>query len=161
MIQPNKSSKVSRLRDFEKWTSTTMPAAFNINTTHLKLLTMALWWEPHDPRITTPPTFHGWYAIKPKQSTNLRSNFSTPIFSLPCWYKLWLTAKSVTHPYQHKYWNILLLNFHSHSPHIKFPKINSFLSIQLRTFSSQFHRHSYIHQYNCLNLLFFVCKYNC
>ena len=61
------------------------------------------------------------------------------------------------HPYQHKYRNILFLDFHYHSTHIKFPKINSFLSIQLGTFSSQFQRHSYIHQHNCLNLLFLVC----
>ena len=54
----------------------------------------------------------------------------------------------MTHPNQHKYWNILLLDFHYHSTHIKFQKLNSFLSIQLKRFSSQFHRHFYIHEHN-------------
>ena len=55
-----------------------------------------------------------------------RRCFSFPIdvnFGLPC--------KTVSHPYQHKYWNVLLLDFHYHSIRIKFPKIKSFLSIQL------------------------------
>ena len=62
-------------------------------------------------------------------------------FSFPIDINFGWPRKSVTHPYQHKYWNILLFDFHYHSTHIKFPKINSFLSIQIRTFSSQFHRH--------------------
>ena len=66
-------------------------------------------------------------------------------------------SKSVIHLYQPKYWNTLFLDFHYHSAHIKFHKINSFLSIQLWTFSSQFHGHSHIHQHNCLNLLFLLC----
>ena len=81
-------------------------------------------------------------------------------FSFPIDINFGWPRKSVTHPYQHKYWNTLFLVFHYHSTHIKLPKINSFLSIQLQTFSSQFHRHSYIHQHDCLNLLFLVCQYN-
>ena len=112
------------------------------HTSCLKLLTMALWWKPHDARITTPT------YISPFQ----HQHFFFPIdinFS-------WL-HKSVTNSYLHKYWNILLLCCHYHSALIKFPKINLFLSIQLWTFYSQFHRHSYIHQHNCFYLLFLVC----
>ena len=59
-FDPNayKSSKVSQLQDLRRRTSTMMPVAFNITQTHLKLLTMAFWWKPHNPRITTPSIFH-------------------------------------------------------------------------------------------------------
>ena len=109
----SKCSKVSWFWDPER-TLTSMPAAFNIAQTRLKFLTMALWWKPHDLRITTPT------YIQPFQCWH----FSFPIninFGWPC--------KSVIHPYQHKYWNILLLDFHYHTIHIKFPNIDSFLSI--------------------------------
>ena len=59
-----------------------------------------------------------------------------------------------TLPYQYKYWNILISRFPYHSTCVKFPKINLFLSIQQRTFFSQFRTHFPIHQHNCLNLLF-------
>ena len=54
----NESSKGSRLWELERRTSTTTPAAFNITQTRPKLLTTTLWWKPHDPWITTPPSFH-------------------------------------------------------------------------------------------------------
>ena len=47
-----------------------------------------------------------------------RRRFSFPIDINFDW-----SHKFVTHPYQHKYWNILLLDFHYHSTHIKFPII--------------------------------------
>ena len=132
----NESSKVSQPRSLGRRTSTATPAAFNI--------TQLIWnflQRPQDPRIhLQDPTY-----IPPFQ----RRRFFFPVdinFGWP--------SKSVTHPYQHNYWNILLLDFHYHSTHIKIPKFYSFLSIQPRTFFSQIHRHSYIHQHKCLNLCF-------
>ena len=52
--------------------------------------------------------------------------FQHQCFSFPIDINLWLTRRklwSVTHSNQHKYWNILLFDFHCHSTHIKFSKI--------------------------------------
>ena len=48
---------------------------------HINSSYCSLWWKPHDPRITTPYTFH----------------FLTPTFFLLCRHKLW-PPKSVIHP---------------------------------------------------------------
>ena len=101
---------------------------------------------------------HNVYSIQHHTFlSDLRIITPTYIQPFQCWHYInfgWL-HKSVIHPYQRKYWNILLLVFHYHSTPVKFPKFNLFLSMQLWTFSSQFHRHFYIHQHNCLNLFFF------
>ena len=109
-----KVQKVSRLRDLKRRTSTATPAAFNITQTHLKFLTTALlteaaWPENHQPTYIT---------------LLQRQCFSFPVSINFGW-----SRKSVIHPFQHKYWNVLLLDFHFHSTHINFPKFNSFLSI--------------------------------
>ena len=62
--------------------------------------------------------------------------FQHQCFSFPLNINFGWLCKSVTHHYQHKYWNIFILDFHYNSTHIKFPKINSFLFIRLQTFSS-------------------------
>ena len=67
-----------------------------------------------------------------------------------------LTTMSAALPHLHSTWNILLFAFHYYSTPIKFQKFNLSLLIQLRSFSSQFHRHFYIHQHNCLNLSFLL-----
>ena len=65
--------------------------------------------NPSDPRITTP--------------TYIQS-FQRRCFSFPIDINFGWPHTSVTHPYQHKYWNILLLAFHNYSTPIKFPKFN-------------------------------------
>ena len=121
-----------------------MPAAFNI--------TQLIW-------NFLLQTFDGSCMTR-KSSPHVHSTFLTPTFLLPYMNFSW-SRKSMTHTTNTNIETFLLLDFPYHSTHIKFPKINSFLLIQLRTFSSQFHWHSYIHQYNCLNLLFLVYQNNC
>ena len=81
-------------------------------------LMKAAWSENHHP--TYIPPFQ-------------RRRFSFPIDINFGWLR-----KYVTHPYQHKYRNILLLDFNYHSTCVKLPKVNWFLSLQLRSFSPQF-----------------------
>ena len=116
------SSKGSRLRDLER---EHRPRQLQHSTSHKFVLTFLLrplmepaWPENHH------PIYHSLFQ---------RRRFSFPVDTNFGW-----PRKSVIHPDQHKYWNILFLDFHYHSTHIKCPKINSFLSIQLRTFSQTF-----------------------
>ena len=133
----NESSKRQSALTPRERTSTATPATFNITWICLNLLLRPLM------EAAWPENHHSIYM---PLSQRRRFFFSVDInYGWP--------RKSVTNT------NIgtFFLDFHYHSTHIKIPKINSFLSILQRIFSSQFHRHSYIHQPNCSNLLFLVC----
>ena len=108
---------------------------FNITRYYLNLPTTALM-KARDPRITIPPTFHFFNAGIP----------------LPCRRKLRLTV-SVTHPYQHKHWNVFISRFYCHTIYVKIHKINSFLPTQLpNILTSQLQTHSQTHQHYYLNI---------
>ena len=97
-IRP-KVQKSSRLLDLER---ESRPRRLQHSTSHKFILTFLLQplMEAAWSRITIPPTFVFFSAdVSPSLSKK----------------KNWLTRKSVTHPYQYKYWNILFLNFHHHS----------------------------------------------
>ena len=86
--------------------------------------------------------FETSYCVPLREATWPKNHYPTYIplfqhwhFSFPVDISFGWPPKSVTHHYQHKYWNIFFISWcHYHSTHVKFPKINSFLSIQLWTF---------------------------
>ena len=84
----------------------------------------------HNIRLNLPiAAFDGSCMIRESPHHQF-STFSTQAFSFPVGLNFGWPRKSVTHLYQHKYWNIFISWFYYHSAQIKFPKINLFLRIQ-------------------------------
>ena len=114
------------------------PVAYNIQlhtipilNSQMRLLIKTTWPENHHPTFILFLQHQCFFPVD--------INFGWP-------------RKSLTHPYQHKYWNILFPDS-TPSQRIKFPKINSFLSIQRRTFFFSI-SHTFSHSWTQLCFLF-------
>ena len=98
------SSNKYQLQDLKRRTSTMTPAAFNITQTCLKFLTIVLWWKPHDPRITNPPTFHFFKADVSPTNTNI----GTFYFSIFTTIQYTSNFRKLTHSHLYNYEHFLL-----------------------------------------------------